>query len=113
LFLPDLGALPSLQRPARSFQRNARNLWQMRRSRDVRTRRDGEGTLLLPVDAMSCSANAGDMPWRARSVSTAGDVIYHVMNRGHRRMDVFQVEKRGHSSISRQGLKKIPRWAGA
>jgi hypothetical protein len=31
---------------------------------------------------------------RARSVSAAGDVIYHVMSRGNCRMDVFQNERR-------------------
>jgi hypothetical protein len=61
---------------------------------------DVQGPLQLREERQSCAPSrharpelfgyAGDMPRRARSVSAAGDVIYHVMNRGNCRMDVFQ-----------------------
>jgi REP element-mobilizing transposase RayT len=50
------------------------------------------GTLLLTVDGLGPGlfGNAAEILWQARSMPSAGDVIYHVMNRGNCRMDVFQ-----------------------
>jgi hypothetical protein len=52
----------------------------------------GHWTLLLTVDdpRPELFGYAGAMPRQARSVSAARDVIYHVMNRGNCRRDVFQ-----------------------
>ena len=54
------------------------------------------GTRLLTVVDLrpELFGYAGAMPRQARSVSAARDAIYHVMNRGNCRMDVFQNELR-------------------